>query len=130
LLIAAVQAAQDKHGSGDRRTVLIHGHFQREDQVDAFARLKVFSSLFPMHTFYWGDWRRDHTVGPELADNISPAGWLVKRGLKFTSPPGHLDDNRREPPRQGMHQPLHRRDHCSHVGGRLMSRRACCSERA
>jgi hypothetical protein len=38
-----------------------------------------------MHTFYWGDWHRDHTVGPELADNISPTGWAVQRGMKFTS---------------------------------------------
>jgi hypothetical protein len=38
-----------------------------------------------MHTFYWGDWHRDHTVGPALADNISPTGWCVKRGMKFTS---------------------------------------------
>jgi heat shock protein HslJ len=42
-------------------------------------------SLFPMHTFYWGDWHRDHTVGPELADSISPTGWCVKRGIKFSS---------------------------------------------
>jgi hypothetical protein len=38
-----------------------------------------------MHTFYWGDWHRDHTVGPLLADNISPTGWCVARGMKFTS---------------------------------------------
>jgi hypothetical protein len=38
-----------------------------------------------MHTFYWGDWHRDHTVGPALADNISPTGWCVQRGMKFTS---------------------------------------------
>jgi hypothetical protein len=38
-----------------------------------------------MHTFYWGDWHREHTVGPALADNISPTGWCVKRGMKFTS---------------------------------------------
>jgi hypothetical protein len=38
-----------------------------------------------MHTFYWGDWHRDHTVGPALADNISPTGWCVKRGMRFTS---------------------------------------------
>jgi predicted amidohydrolase YtcJ len=36
-----------------------------------------------MHTFYWGDWHRDHTVGPVNADNISPTGWLVKRGMMF-----------------------------------------------
>lgn len=83
LLIAAIAAAQEKYGAGDRRPVLVHGQFLREDQVDAFNRLGVFPSLFPMHTFYWGDWHRDHTVGPELADNISPTGWVVKRGMKF-----------------------------------------------
>ena len=36
-----------------------------------------------MHTFYWGDWHRSHTVGPEAAENISPTGWLVERGMKF-----------------------------------------------
>ncbi len=38
-----------------------------------------------MHTFYWGDWHREHTVGPALADNISPTGWCLKRGMRFTS---------------------------------------------
>jgi predicted amidohydrolase YtcJ len=85
LLIAATEAANRKHGAGDRRSVLIHGQFLREDQVDSFNRLSVIPSLFPMHTFYWGDWHRDHTVGPALADNISPTGWCVKRGMKFTS---------------------------------------------
>ena len=55
----------------------------REDQVDAFERLGVFPSLFPMHTFYWGDWHREHTVGPEAAENISPTGWLMERGMMF-----------------------------------------------
>lgn len=84
-LIAAVDAATTKHGQADRRPVLIHGQFLREDQVDAYNRLGVFPSLFPMHTFYWGDWHRDHTVGPAHADNISPTGWMVQRGMKFGS---------------------------------------------
>jgi predicted amidohydrolase YtcJ len=45
----------------------------------------VFPSLFPMHTFYWGDWHRDRTVGPVNADNISPTGWLVEREMMFSS---------------------------------------------
>ena len=86
MLIAAIDAATKKHGDDpNRRPVLIHGQFLREDQVDAYNRLHVIPSLFPMHTFYWGDWHRDHTVGPALADNISPTGWLVKRGMIFSS---------------------------------------------
>jgi len=84
-LIAYIAAATEKHGGGDRRPALIHGQFLREDQVDSFRSLGVIPSLFPMHTFYWGDWHRDHTVGPVLADNISPTGWCVKRGMRFTT---------------------------------------------
>jgi predicted amidohydrolase YtcJ len=83
LLIAALGAATVKHPAADRRSVLIHGQFLREDQVAAYQRLQVFPSLFPMHTFYWGDWHRDRTVGPVLAENISPTGWVAARGMKF-----------------------------------------------
>ena len=85
LLIAAIDAATRKHGPADRRAVLIHGQFLREDQVDAIKRLDVIPSLFPMHTFYWGDWHREHTVGPALVDHISPTGWAVARGMRFTT---------------------------------------------
>jgi predicted amidohydrolase YtcJ len=85
LHIAALRAATARHGQADRRPVLIHGQFVREDQVDAYKALGVFPSLFPMHTFYWGDWHRDRTVGPVNADNISPTGWLVEREMMFSS---------------------------------------------
>lgn len=85
LLISSIKDATEKHGMADRRPVLIHGQFLREDQIDSFKALNVFPSLFPMHTFYWGDWHRDRTVGPENADNISPTGWVTKRGMKFST---------------------------------------------
>ena len=84
-LIAYIDAATKKYGKGDRRPVLIHGQFMREDQIDSLNTLGILPSLFPMHTYYWGDWHREHTVGPVLADNISPTGWCVKRGMKFTT---------------------------------------------
>jgi predicted amidohydrolase YtcJ len=85
LEIGEIGADTEKHGPGDRRPVLIHGQFLREDQVDSIKSPNIVPSLFPMHTFYWGDWHRDHTVGPLLADNISPTGWCVQRSMKFTS---------------------------------------------
>ena len=85
MLITAIRTAQAKHGRLQTRPVLIHGQFQREDQADSFVALGVFPSLFPMHTFYWGDWHRDHTVGPVNADNISPTGWYRTRGAMFST---------------------------------------------
>jgi predicted amidohydrolase YtcJ len=85
LMIAAVREAERRHGKGDRRPVMIHGQTLREDQVDQVKELGIFPALFPMHTFYWGDWHRDSVLGPERADNISPTGWLMSRGMMFTS---------------------------------------------
>jgi hypothetical protein len=85
LLIAAHEAALEEHGPTATRPVLIHGQFLRSDQLDAIKRLGIMPSLFPMHTFYWGDWHRDHTVGSELVDDISPTGWCVQRGIRFSS---------------------------------------------
>ena len=39
---------------------------------------------FPSHTFYWGDWHRDVTLGPERAKRISPTQSALSRGLKFS----------------------------------------------
>jgi predicted amidohydrolase YtcJ len=85
LLIKAIDSAEKKYPYKDQRPVLIHGQFLREDQVDSYQRLHVIPSLFPMHTFYWGDWHCAHTVGPELCPNISPTGWARARGMIFTT---------------------------------------------
>ncbi|WP_010324747.1 amidohydrolase [Marinobacterium stanieri] len=85
MLIEALTHAQSTYGDPGNRPVLIHGQFLREDQVDSYKDLGVFMSLFPMHTFYWGDWHRDHTVGPVNAENISPTGWVRARDMMFGS---------------------------------------------
>jgi len=86
LLIAAHTAAQARYPAARQmRPVLIHGQFMREDQVESYKRLGVIPSLFPMHTYYWGDWHLDHTVGPVDGQNISPTGWVHDRGMIFTS---------------------------------------------
>lgn len=85
-LIAAHRAAQARvPAARDLRPVLIHGQFVRADQLDDFKALGVIPSLFPMHTFYWGDWHLQHTVGPEQGQNFSPTGWVRERGMIFTT---------------------------------------------
>lgn len=63
---------------------MIHGQFTRKDQVNKLKSLGIFPSLYPMHTFYWGDWHRDSVAGLSRAQNISPTGWLIKEGMPFT----------------------------------------------
>ncbi|MCX7229314.1 MAG: amidohydrolase [Burkholderiales bacterium] len=84
-LLKAVESANAQLPKKDRRPVMIHGQTLREDQVDRVKSLGIFPSLFPMHTYYWGDWHRDSVLGPDRAANISPTGWLGQRGMMFSS---------------------------------------------
>ena len=83
-LIRVADKAAERYPKDDRRTVMIHGQFLREDQVADVQRLGIFPSLYPMHTFYWGDWHRDSVAGPDRAENISPTGWLMEKDIKFS----------------------------------------------
>lgn len=80
LFLAAIKTAKEKHPTKALRPVLIHGQFLRKDQIATVDELDIFTSLFPMHTFYWGDWHRDRTIGPVNAEHISPTGWIRERG--------------------------------------------------
>jgi predicted amidohydrolase YtcJ len=84
-MLGAVEFASKRHPGKDRRTVMIHGQTLREDQVARLKTLGIFPALFPMHTFYWGDWYIHTVLGPERAANISPTGWMMKNGMIFSS---------------------------------------------
>ena len=72
-----------KYGNQDRRNVLIHGQYVREDQLDSLKQLDIVASLFPLHTFYWGDWHKE-IIGDSLGNKISPTRTALNKGLKLT----------------------------------------------
>jgi hypothetical protein len=82
--IHAVRLAANKYGNENRRTVMIHAQTVREDQLDSMKQLKIMPSFFSMHTYYWGDWHRDETLGKERAYRISPTVSALHRGMIFT----------------------------------------------
>jgi hypothetical protein len=83
-LIRNYRYAVDQYGNEGRRDVLIHGQYVRMDQLDSLKKLNMIASLFPMHTFYWGDWHRQ-IIGKELADKISPIKSALNKGIIVTS---------------------------------------------
>ncbi len=83
-LLRAVNKAAKKYGNEDRRTTLIHGQFTRQDQLDSLKKYDIVASLFPMHTFYWGDWYKE-IIGPEEAVKISPIKSALNKGVHVTS---------------------------------------------
>lgn len=83
-LIRLLRRAQPNLKNRDHRTVMIHGQFTRKDQINSLKDLGIFPALYPMHTFYWGDWHRDSVAGPERANNISPTGWMIDQAMRFS----------------------------------------------
>lgn len=82
--IGAVKDATAKQGKADRRSVLIHSQTIREDQLDQLKALDIMPSFFSLHTFYWGDWHRQQTLGETRAAHISPTATALKKNLIFT----------------------------------------------
>lgn len=83
-MIRSHRPALQRYGPGDRRHTMIHGQYVRMDQLDALKDLDLVASLFPMHTFYWGDWHAQ-IIGEEKAQRISPTRSALDRGLMITS---------------------------------------------
>ena len=82
-MIRTMKSVAVKYGNKDRRNVLIHGQYVREDQLDSFKELDVIASLFPLHTYYWGDWHKE-IIGDSLGNKISPTKTALDKGLKIT----------------------------------------------
>jgi predicted amidohydrolase YtcJ len=82
-MIRTMKPMAEKYGNENRRNVLIHGQYIREDQLDSYKDLGVITSLFPLHTFYWGDWHKE-IIGEELGNKISPVRSALNKGVKIT----------------------------------------------
>ena len=82
-MIRTLKKVTNKYGNEGRRDVLIHGQYVRDDQLDEFKNLNIITSLFPLHTFYWGDWHKE-LIGDSLGNKISPTRTALNKGLKIT----------------------------------------------
>ena len=84
MMISAVRQAVAKYGRKDLRPVMVHSQFIRHDQVEAMRDLGIIPNFFTSHTFFWGDWHINETVGRERAFGMSPMNYAHSLGMKFT----------------------------------------------
>ena len=71
------------HGT-ELRPVMVHCQALRYDQLDRVKALGAVPTFFCDHVRFWGDLHHDQVFGPERAQNISPIGWALEKGIKFT----------------------------------------------
>lgn len=84
LSLAAIEKAIAATGkTGDRRTVISHSYFVRPDQLTAYKRLDIGSSMMPPHMMLYGDVQMT-LLGPQRATMESPLASALKAGLNAT----------------------------------------------
>ena len=85
---AAAQALIDgvrANGLTGKRTVAIHNQVVGRDQLKEMKKLDIQPSFFANHTFFWGDWHREVSIGQKRADFISPQKTAWAEGLRPTA---------------------------------------------
>ena len=82
-MIRTLRPLYEEYGNEGRRDVIIHGQYIREDQLDDAKAMNLMASLFPLHTFYWGDWHKQ-IIGDSLGNKISPVRTALNKGMKIT----------------------------------------------
>ncbi len=83
-LIRTMKPLKEKYGNEGRRDVIIHGQYIRDDQLNQAKDMNMIASLFPLHTFYWGDWHQE-LIGEKLGQKISPTRSALNKGMKITT---------------------------------------------
>ena len=81
---AAAQALIDgveANGLAGKRVIAIHNQVVGADQLPKMKKLDIHPSFFANHTFFWGDWHREVSVGQDKADFISPQKTAWAEGL-------------------------------------------------
>ena len=68
----------------DLRPVMVHCQALRKDQLKDVKEIGAIPTFFNDHVRFWGDLHHDEVFGPERAQNISPIGWALEEGIKFT----------------------------------------------
>ncbi|RDY25675.1 amidohydrolase [Romboutsia weinsteinii] len=71
------------HGA-ELRPVMVHCQALRKDQLEDVKAVGAVPTFFNDHVRFWGDLHHDQVFGPERAQNISPIGWALEEGIKFT----------------------------------------------
>jgi len=84
MLIDAVAEARTAIPASRAAVTMIHAQTVRDDQLDRLNALGITPSFFVAHTFYWGDWHRDETLGTMRAERISPTRSARDRNIPFT----------------------------------------------
>lgn len=84
LSLSAIRKAITTSGEGsDRRTLIAHSYYVRQDQLETYKALDIGASMMPPHMMVYGE-QMVELLGPERASLESPLASSIKAGLRTT----------------------------------------------
>jgi len=95
LALDCIEAAQIEFPRPDARHRLEHCQTPSLEDLDRMKKLGVMPNFFVTHTYWWGDFHRDFSLGPDRAPFINPLRTALDKGIVCTihsdSPITHSD---------------------------------------
>ena len=82
--VHAIELAEKQYPGKERRTQIIHAQLFHEDQIEKVAQLDATVSFQIAHVYYFGDFHRRETFGPQLAEHLCPARSALDHNLSVT----------------------------------------------
>ena len=79
-LSALDKAIKETGITEDRRTMIAHSFFVRNDQLDQYKKNKIIVEFMPNHIWMYGDVYKK-ILGDERANNMVPMTWAKEKGL-------------------------------------------------
>ncbi|PZF75932.1 hypothetical protein DK847_14850 [Aestuariivirga litoralis] len=84
LSLAAIRKAIAASGKGnDRRTIIAHSYYVRQDQLETYRDLDIGASMMLPHMMVYGE-EMVRVLGPERANRESPVASALKAGVRTT----------------------------------------------
>lgn len=81
-LAAITKAIRETGITEDRRTLIAHSFFVRNDQLDQYKTNKMIVQFMPNHIWMYGDVYKK-ILGDERASNLVPMTWAKAKGLNI-----------------------------------------------
>jgi hypothetical protein len=82
-LIALQQVLTESPRPGHRHR-LEHLQMVTRSQLETMAALGVAGNIFPVHIYYWGDFHRTQTLGPDRARRMDSAAAAKRAGVRVS----------------------------------------------
>ena len=80
----AIQVAESKYPDRNLRPQIIHAQLFWPDQMEMLKQLRGTVTFQITHVYYFGDFHRKETFGPERAEHLCPIKTAMDHGLNVT----------------------------------------------